>query len=79
MVVMLDGRNVTHYVLESIRVASNADGVNFDVIAEGLPEDNNILKTFSSEADANAFIKKAQQAIAAATDIPYIDLRTPTA
>ena len=79
MTVLLDGQNVTHYALESLRVEANDDGTQFDVVSGNLPETHNIIASFDSEAKAESFIKKAQDAIIAAENIEYIDLRTPPA
>ena len=79
MTVLLDGRNVTHYALESLRVVANDDSTQFDVVSDNLAETQNVVASFDSEAKALSFIKKAQDAVIAAENIEYIDLRTPPA
>ena len=76
MVVFLDGRNVAHNELDRISVKESfLNEGQFDIIAAGMPETDNILLSFSTKEEAEAFVLKAQNALAQVEGAEFMDLR----
>ena len=76
MFVLLDGRITEIYVLQDIEIIEDTANAEWNVISNKLPEDRNVLKSFSLKVDAETYIKRAQDSIAAYEHIQFIDLRT---
>ena len=75
----LDNRILDIYALQNTVVVANADGSTYDVVAHNLPEGSQVLKNFTKQADAEAFVSKIQDALLELEGVPVIDLRTPPA
>ena len=76
MFVLLDGRITDIYVLQEIEIIEDTTNAEWNVISNKLPEDRNVMKSFSQKVDAETYINRAQDAIAANEHIQFIDLRT---
>ena len=77
MIVLLDGRNISHYALESLRVEQSIDGTVFNVVSDKLPELDSELLSFATKEEGLEFILRAQNAIVELDQFEYLDLRTP--